>query len=201
MTRPATARPTPAFGSFSIMPGMAVSDEEVPSTTSSSVRKQAQQVHQADAGEPADHVENDEDEERHHRPGGADQQRQRIERGGAELRHGESHGAKRADRRQRHHDMNDAEDEFGDPLKARPQRRRLLAEQQQADAAQQRQHEHLEHVAGRERADKTLRDHVLDIGRQRPDMRLLNSARRSRPAARWHAPRRRRAAPSAPRRS
>ncbi|MGY4302612.1 hypothetical protein ACVWXN_010707 [Bradyrhizobium sp. i1.4.4] len=60
--------------------------------------------------------------------------------------------------------MHDAEDEFGDPLKARPQRRCLFAEQQQADTAQKREHENLEHVAGRERADKTLRDHVLDVG-------------------------------------
>jgi hypothetical protein len=38
MTSPATARPTPAAGSFSIIPGIAVSEDEVPRTTKSSVR-------------------------------------------------------------------------------------------------------------------------------------------------------------------
>ncbi len=47
-----------------------------------------------------------------------------------------------------------------------------LTEQQQPDAAEQRQDEHLQHVAGGKGADETVGNHVLEISGERPDMGL-----------------------------
>ncbi len=160
MTSPATARPTPAAGSFSIIPGIAVSEDEVPRTTKSSVRSRRSKSNRRI---PAN---------RQIVPNPAKMKTaimaQAVPTKSASTYNVASPNFATVNAMAPKAPIGANATTTCTTLQTSP----ALAQEQQADAAKQRQHEHLEHIAAGKGSHKAVGDHVLDIGRDRPDLRL-----------------------------
>ena len=87
---------------------------------------------------------------------------ERDQRADAVAAHREGHGAEGADRRQPHHDPDDAEQRAAGLIQDGDQRRDALAERQRGEPEQHGEEQHLQNLAAREGVDHRVGDDVED---------------------------------------